>query len=74
MTSAWRKIFFSFVLGKITDNPDFESEINGMSISPKKNFLILKIWLKSCKYDSPENIYPIEGLMAKHCIFKKHVS
>ena len=59
-------------MSKMTSNKDMDKEINGISISPKKNFFIVKIWLKSCKFDSPDNIYPIEGLLPTHCIFKKH--
>ena len=43
------------------------------SVFLQKNFFIVKIWLKSCTFDSPDNIYPIEGLLPTHCIFKSIV-
>ena len=72
MNSAWRQIYYSLIMNKMTSNKEMDKDINGISISPKKNFFIVKIWLKSCTFDSPDNIYPIEGLLPTHCIFKKH--
>ena len=42
--NAWFELMM-FMIGEcITNNPDKAMEINGISVSPKKNFCILKIW------------------------------
>jgi len=48
--------------------------INGITISPKKNFCIIKIWLATCKHTDPTLITYPNNLQAKGCIFKKHLT
>lgn len=46
--------------------------INGITISPKKNFCIVKVWLSSCDIQDPNTIIDIPNLSKAGCIFKKH--
>ena len=62
------------LLGETVINAENNDEITGISISPKKNFCILKIWLKTCKNTDPNIITQIDGLVRSGCIFKKHIS
>ena len=59
-------------LGKLSDNNDLLSIINGLTISPKKSFCIVKIWLENCKIQTPSNIKPINNLDMHGCLFKRH--
>lgn len=46
--NAWFELM-SFMIGEhILDDQEYIMDINGISISPKKNFCILKIWNKDC--------------------------
>jgi hypothetical protein len=45
--------------------------INGISISPKKNYYILRIWIKDSKFSDKEN-YNIEPLKYTTILFKEH--
>ena len=49
-------------------------EINGISISPKKEFNIIKIWFKDYQFDYQKHfIEEKESLLSlKNSIFKKH--
>ena len=47
--------------------------INGITISPKKNFCIIKIWLSKCEYNNPDIITDIDGLVRQGCLFKRHL-
>ena len=67
----WRKMYY-MLLGKTISNEKIYSIINGITISPKKNFCILKIWLSSCDNKNPDIIKNIEGLNQNGCLFKKH--
>ena len=44
---AWNKLFLHLICEKITENKDLLSEINGISIAPKKEFNIIKIWVRN---------------------------
>lgn len=57
-------------LGK---NKVYSLNINGVSISPKKNYFIIRIWLKDNKYASCEN-YNITIPKFSTLMYKKHSS
>jgi hypothetical protein len=49
------------------------ANVTGITISPKKNFCIIKIWMSNCANQNPAivtNLIP--GLIPQGCIFKKH--
>ena len=75
---VFKLLYFSLITDNITSNPDLSKKINGITISPKntltpkKNFSILKIWTETCEYIDPDLIYPLEDLPTSGCIFKKH--
>ena len=56
----------------LTTNTDLLHNINGITISPKKSFNILKIWLKDCSYQNPKLIVDINGIDKKGCLFRRH--
>ena len=72
-SNAWKQLFYSVVCNQISDNNELNENICGITISPKKSFCIIKIWLKSCKFQNPQNITTIKGLNLVGGIFKKHV-
>jgi len=75
-----RQIWFTlmkYILGECLVNEEIDySIINGISISPKKNFSIIKIWLK---YNTTIDIQTlltdnIEFLNCKESMYSKHIS
>ena len=68
--NEWLKI----LLLCITDNlSDFNKEINGLSMAPKKEFNILKIWIKNDSKDYKTLIKEYEPFMIlDKCMYKKH--
>jgi len=77
--NAWRLLIYSIIGNNISNDTNFYKSISGISISPKKNFCILKIWLNNCNYQNPSiiNIKPFKndyyGLVKENCIYKKHI-
>jgi len=69
---VWKKLFYLLVGESLTNKSVFES-INGISLSPKKSFCIVKIWMKDCKLINPSIFQDIEYMDKNTCIFKKHV-
>lgn len=70
--TLWNQICSYVVSENITTNRDILPEINGITISPKKNFAILKIWMKTCEYNTIDWINSDLTLL-KDPIFKKHI-
>ena len=65
----WRLISYLFISDTIIPN----TQVNGITISPKKNFCIIKIWMCDCSNKNPELI-SVDGLSNQSCLFKKHNS
>tara|TARA_B110000444_G_scaffold115072_2_gene108436 strand:+ start:219 stop:791 length:573 start_codon:yes stop_codon:yes gene_type:complete len=42
---VWKKLNYYLIGGSLIDNVDIINNINGISISPKKNFCIIKFWV-----------------------------
>ena len=49
-------------------------KINGITISPKKNFCIIKIWLNTCEYQDLKGLNESLDLQNETFIFKKNLS
>ena len=62
------------LMGENLASPEINKLINGITISPKKNFCIIKIWFSTCQFDNPDIIYNFESLNKIGCLFKKHIS
>lgn len=67
------KLLIAAMCGETLFNDDkINKAITGMTVSPKKNFCILKIWLDTCEYKDPNMMITIPNLQKHGCIFKKH--
>lgn len=53
-------------------NPEHASNVNGISITPKKNANIVRIWLKDNKHSAKE-LYDIEPIKYSPLMYKKHL-
>ena len=69
--NTWNNTIYSLVGNTLSTNEDFIKTINGITLSPKKNFCIIKIWVNSCKYQSA-SLITLPALPSKGCLFKKH--
>ena len=73
-TSIWKKVSFSLAGASLSNDISNYNDINGITLSPKKNFCILKIWFSNCNSQNPTIINEDIGLLSKGCLFKKHIS
>ena len=70
---VWTELCYVLVGETISAQHSFVANVSGITISPKKNFCIIKIWMSTCANQNPiivTNI--IKGLSSQGCIFKKH--
>ena len=68
--NEWLKILLLCITEELSD---YNKEINGLSISPKKEFNILKIWIKDDSKDYKTLVKEYEPFMKlDKCMYKKH--
>jgi len=72
VTKAWSELTYRIVGGSISNGISFINSVTGITISPKKNFCIIKIWMSNCNHQNPVVIASVKGLQAQGCLFKKH--
>ena len=72
VVSIWRNLVY-MLLGDTLMKKNINN-LTGISISPKKNFCIIKIWCSDCSNQNPLTINYFEGLTHEGCLFKKHLS
>jgi hypothetical protein len=70
---VWKELSYILVGESISAQSSFVSNVTGITISPKKNFCIIKIWMSTCANQNPNIITnEINGLTSQGCLFKKH--
>jgi hypothetical protein len=70
---VWRDLTYLLVGNTLSKNDNFVSSISGITISPKKNFCIIKIWMTNCNHQNASVVtQEIKELSSHGCIFKKH--
>ena len=70
---VWRELNYVLVGETISNTTSFVNCVTGITISPKKNFCIIKIWMSNCDNQNPANVTTeVKGLIPQGCIFKKH--
>ena len=69
--AAWRNLSLCIAGETAAQDAAISQDIMGITISPKKQFCILKVWLSNCRHQNPESIRQIKGLTSQGCLFKK---
>jgi hypothetical protein len=70
---AWKELSYVTVGGTVSKQTSFADCVTGITISPKKNFCIMKIWMSSCSNQNPELVTnELNSISPQGCIFKKH--
>lgn len=72
VVSVWKLLFYSMCGETIFEKSNHNSLVNGITISPKKNFCIIKIWMENCSVQDPNLIVQIPNLIKQGCLFNKH--
>ena len=70
---VWRELTYVLVGETISSNLSFVNNVTGITISPKKNFCVIKIWLTNCEFQDPTVVTnEVKGIIHQGCLFKKH--
>tara|TARA_Y100000996_G_scaffold400247_1_gene370054 strand:- start:245 stop:754 length:510 start_codon:yes stop_codon:yes gene_type:complete len=69
---VWKNMSYSLVGETLSSQSRYRKIINGITISPKRAFCIIKIWMSDCSCQTTSILTNIPGLTKQGCIFKKH--
>lgn len=70
---AWKELTYVVVGGTISKDTKFVNTVSGITISPKKNFCIIKIWMSDCLHQNPNVVTSdLKYISSQGCLFKKH--
>ena len=70
---TWNKMCYVISSENMTSYENIMSKINGITISPKKQFCIIKIWMSDCDNKESSIFDKLHFLEKKDAIFKKHI-
>ena len=71
LISSWNTLFQSCICEMILKGNN--EEINGISIAPKKEFNIIKIWIKDNSFNYKDYFNELNNYFTlKECLYKKH--
>ena len=62
----WKRLSFSLMGETVTNDNKLLSSVTGITISPKKSFCIIKIWLSTSDYQDPNIITNLPNLSRKN--------
>jgi translation initiation factor 4E len=72
IVTTWKDLTYALVGETLSQDARVQSRINGITISPKKNFSVMKVWLRDCTAQNPAVIQEIHGVVPRGCLFKRH--
>lgn len=70
--TVWKTLFYLLCGGSLCIDTSHLKLINGITISSKKNFCIIKIWMADCSIQTPSIFVTVPNLPKQGCLFKKH--
>jgi len=70
--AVWKTLFYALCGETLSNDAKQSPFFNGITISPKKNFCIVKVWLTNCLIQDPNILIQIPNLSKQGCLFKKH--
>lgn len=73
VVQIWKKLSYMITCENSSSNMDVLEKINGITISPKKQFCIIKIWMQDCSKKNGQIFDKLVFLEQKETIFKKHI-
>jgi translation initiation factor 4E len=74
VATNWKFLAYSLFGENLMINSNNNNFINGITISPKKNFCIFKIWMIDCNHQNPNIFNEVKDINHHGCLFKKHIA
>ena len=69
---TWTQLSYLLTGETLSNNHKLQKNITGITISPKKSFCIIKIWLSTLEFQNPKELTLPQFMDISGCLFKKH--
>ena len=69
---VWKALFYAVCGETVFAKTEHNRHVNGITVSPKRNFCIVKVWMDCCDIQDVQELVEIANLKKEGCIFKKH--
>ena len=70
--TMWNNLIYAIVGRTLFEKEEHMDLVNGITISPKKYFCIVKIWMKTCDITDIDLLKTHSTISWENCLFKKH--
>ncbi len=70
---VWNELLMNLISEMLIKDEILNRSINGITVSPKKNFCIVKVWMKTCDIQNIKLFNLPSSIDTKSTIFKKHI-
>lgn len=71
--ATWRNLTYTLVGETLAKTNSVSSTINGITISPKKNFCVVKVWTSHSRNQDPTTINEVQpSISPAGCLFRRH--
>jgi hypothetical protein len=71
--NSWNQLLIDLISNNISQNDTFIKNITGVTISPKKTFCIVKLWMEGVDFQSTTFLSNADYLNPHGCLFKRHL-
>lgn len=71
---VWKDLFYAACGETLFLNKSHNKLLTGITISPKRNFCVIKVWIGDCSIQDPNTMIDIPTLSKGGCLFKRHSS
>jgi hypothetical protein len=72
VNDVWKNLFYALCGDTLFKQSGHNNNVTGITISPKRSFCIVKVWLKDCSIQDPSTMTVVDNLSKEGCLFKKH--
>jgi hypothetical protein len=72
--TVWKELFYAVCGETLFKNKAHNKNVTGITVSPKRNFCVIKVWMGGCSIQDPNTMIDITNLSKEGCLFKKHSS
>lgn len=70
--TVWNELIMTLLTEMLLKDELLNKSVNGITVSPKKNFCILKIWMRDVRIQNPRLLNLPVNIDTKTTLFKKH--
>ena len=72
VATTWKTLVYEIIAENASYNELFMSKVCGITISPKRGFCIIKVWMTDCTHQDSTVIHEMDGITPRGCLFSQH--